>query len=154
MAESVPAGSAIHGKELFSGRVHFENGGPPCAACHSIAGLSLPNGGTLGPNLTREYSKLGPNGTAIALKTLYFPTMSPIYDSHPLAPEEQADLQAFLKEASASTPAPSDTLPIAVAGLLGFFVLLIVTRVVWRDRLRSVRQRLLERARAQGGLKA
>lgn len=152
--EELPAGSPARGKELFSGQVHFQNGGPPCASCHSIAGLSFPNGGTLGPNLTHEYSKLGPEGTTIVLKTLYFPAMSPIYDSRPLTPQEQADLQAFLKEASASTRTPSETLTIAVAGLLGFFVLLIVTRAVWRGRLRSVRHRLLEKARAQGGLQA
>jgi len=154
MQETVPVGSTVRGKELFSGEVHFENGGPPCAACHSIAGLSFPNGGTLGPNLTHEYGKLGPQGTAIVLKTLYFPAMSPIYDSRPLTPQEQADLQAFLKETATSHEAPSDTLAIAVAGLLGFFVLLIVTRAVWRDRLRSVRRRLLEKARTQGGLQA
>ena len=154
MQETVLAGSAVRGKELFSGQVHFENGGPPCSACHSIAGLSFPNGGTLGPNLTHEYDKLGPRGTAIVLKTLYFPAMSPIYDSRPLTPQEQADLQAFLKETSTSQPTRSDTLAIAVAGLLGFFVLLIVTRAVWRDRLRPVRRRLLEKARTHGGLQA
>lgn len=152
--ETASTGSAVRGKELFSGQVHFENGGPPCAACHSIAGLSFPNGGTLGPNLTHEYDKLGPRGTAIVLKTLYFPAMSPIYDSRPLTPQEQADLQAFLKETSTSQPTRSDTLAIAVAGLLGFFVLLIVTRAVWRDRLRPVRRRLLEKARTHGGLQA
>lgn len=152
--EAVPVGSAVRGKELFSGKVRFENGGPPCAACHSIAGLSFPNGGTLGPNLTHEYGKLGPQGTAIVLKTLYFPAMSPIYDSRPLVSQEQADLQAFLKETSASQPTRSDTLAIAVVGLLGFFVLLIVTRAVWRNRLQSVRQRLLEKVRTQGGLQA
>ena len=154
MQETVLAGSAVRGKELFSGQVHFENGGPPCSACHSIAGLSFPNGGTLGPNLTHEYSKLGPQGTVIVLKTLYFPAMSPIYDSRPLSPEEQADLQAFLKETSAAQPTRSDTLAIAVAGLLGFFVLLIVTCAVWRDRLRSVRRSLLEKARTQGRLQS
>jgi hypothetical protein len=148
------AGSAIRGKELFSGQIHFQNGGPPCASCHSVAALSFPNGGTLGPDLTHEYSKLGPGGTKIVLKTLYFPVMSPIYDSRPLAPEEQADLQAFLVEISTSQQTPSETLTIAVAGLLGFFVLLVVTRFVWRGRLRSVRQRLLEKARTQGGLQA
>jgi hypothetical protein len=148
------AGSAIRGKQLFLGQIHFQTGGPPCASCHSIAGLSFPDGGTLGPNLTHEYSKLGPEGTEIALKTLYFPAMSPIYDSRPLSPEEQADLQAFLKEASASHETRSDTLAIAVLGLLGFFVLLVVTRFMWRGRLQSVRQRLLEKARTQGGLEA
>ena len=43
-AEVVPAGSAARGKELFSGRHHFQNGGPSCADCHTIAGLSFPTG--------------------------------------------------------------------------------------------------------------
>lgn len=152
--ETVSPGSAVRGKELFTGQAHFVNGGPPCASCHSIAGLSFPNGGTLGPNLTHVYSKLGPEGAPVAIKTLYFPAMTAIYNPHPLTSQEQADLLAFFQEASAEPQPRSKTSIIALVGFLGFCLLLVVTRIVWRGRLRSVRQRLLERIRAQRGLEA
>lgn len=154
LQETVPVGSAVRGKELFTGQVHFVNGGPPCASCHSIAGLSFPNGGTLGPSLTHVYSKLGPEGAPVAIKTLYFPAMTAIYNPHPLTSQEQADLLAFFQEASAEPQPRSKTSIIALVGFLGFCLLLVVTRIVWRGRLRSVRQRLLERIRAQRGLEA
>jgi len=148
--ETLPAGSVGRGKALFAGQVRFRNGGPPCSSCHSIAGLAFPSGGTLGPNLTPVYRKLGPEGTAAALKTLFFPAMTAIYDPRPLTPEEQFDLLAFFQEASAEPQPRSNTAVVALAGFLGFGVLLVITRFVWRDRLRSVRERLLEKARTQG----
>lgn len=148
--ETLPAGSVRRGKALFAGQVRFRNGGPPCSSCHSIAGLAFPSGGTLGPNLTPVYRKLGPEGTVAALKTLFFPAMTAIYDPRPLTPEEQADLLAFFQEASAEPQPRSNTAVVALAGFLGFCVLLVITRFVWRDRLRSVRERLLEKARTQG----
>jgi hypothetical protein len=148
--ETLPAGSVGRGKVLFDGQVRFRNGGPPCSSCHSIAGLAFPSGGTLGPNLTPVYRKLGPEGTAAALKTLFFPAMTAIYDPRPLTPEEQSDLLAFFQEASAEPQPRSNTAVVALAGLLGFCALLVITRFVWRDRLRSVRERLLEKARTQG----
>jgi len=148
--ETLPPGSAGRGKALFVGQVRFRNGGPPCSSCHSIAGLAFPSGGTLGPDLTPVYRKLGAEGTAAALKTLFFPAMTAIYDPRPLTPEEQADLLAFLQEASAEPQPRSNTAVVALAGFLGFCVLLVITRFLWRDRLQSVRKRLLEKARTLG----
>src|SRR5579859_6684231 len=101
------------GEELFAGQHPFQNGGPPCASCHSVAGLSFPNGGTLAPDLTREYSKLGPQGIDIALETLFFPAMTPIYDTHSLTKVERGDLGAFLEQASMNHP-PHGITPIIV----------------------------------------
>jgi hypothetical protein len=44
-------------------------------------------------------TKLGPRGTQSAVQTHYFQVMTPIYGVHPLVPEEQADLMAFLEQA-------------------------------------------------------
>lgn len=68
MAVGIKAGEA-----LFTGQRRFQNGGPPCATCHSVATLPFPSGGTMAPDLTHEYSKLGPEGMHYALRTLYFP---------------------------------------------------------------------------------
>ena len=56
--------SVAAGRALFLGTVRFQNGGPACSACHSVAGLAFAAGGTMGPDLTRVYSKMGPEGLA------------------------------------------------------------------------------------------
>lgn len=148
---SVAVGSAQRGRDLFTGRVKLLNGGPPCVACHSLAGLPFPGGGTLGPDLTREYAKLGPQGTQTAMQTLYFPTMTPIYDRRPLTADEQADLIAFFRQSTDHAASERNTIIILALGVAVFVVLLVITGLVWRDRLTTVRGRLVARARQAGG---
>ncbi len=143
-------GAVSRGESLFTGGTHFRNRGPACISCHSIAGLSFPNGGTLGPDLTHAYTKLGQRGTEAAMQTLYFGVMTPIYIQHPVVPEEQADLMAFLKE-SETKPQTQWSTQILIRGaflLGGVFVAL--TAFFWRDRVRSVRRALVDRATGQG----
>lgn len=85
-----------------------------------------------------------------ALETLFFPTMVPLYDPHPLTVTEQADLKAFLKQAS-SEPPSRDITPLAgVIALFGFAVLILITWAVWRNRLPNVRRTLVARAMSKG----
>lgn len=149
-APPAPPGSPSRGESLFMGETHFLNRGPACISCHSIAGLSFPNGGTLGPNLTHTYTRLGPRGTEAALQTLYFGVMAPIYGDHPLAPEEQRDLMAFLKQSETrpETPWSTQILILIALPLAGLFV--AITGFLWKDRVRSVRRALVARATGQG----
>ncbi len=143
-------GSASRGEALFIGRIRFQNRAPACISCHSIAGLSFPNGGTLGPDLTHAYTKLGQRGTEAAMQTLYFGVMTPIYIQHPVVPQEQADLVAFLKQAQAKPQSHWTTqILILVAFLLGG-VFVALTGFLWRNRVRSVRRALIDRATKQG----
>jgi len=138
------------GKEFFAGQRPFRNGGPACASCHSIAGLAFPNGGTLAPDLTEEYAKLGPQGIDVALETLFFPAMTPIYDTHTLTKDERSDLGAFLANASTNPP-PRGMTPIIVGiPIGGAIVLLGISSVIWRNRLRGVRKRLVASVRTEG----
>ncbi len=91
-------GSGLAGKALFTGVTRFKNKGPACGACHSIASVGFPNGGSLGPDLTGVSGRLGPIGMEAALQTLYFPSMTPIFTTQPLTPEERQDLAAFFAE--------------------------------------------------------
>jgi hypothetical protein len=147
-------GSVFSGKKLFTGATRFKNGGPACAACHSIAGLAFPNGGSLGPDLTGTYTKLGPLGLDAAMQTLYFPAMEPIFNVRPLTPQEQQDLKVFFTEAQSSTP-PRDSTPVLVglafAGCLG---LLVMTWGAGRSRPEPARQSLLKRSAPEGGTHA
>lgn len=145
-------GSPSHGELLFAGQIRFRNRGPACISCHSIGGISFPNGGTLGPDLTHTYATLGQPGAQAAIHTLYFGIMTPIYDQRPLTPDEQADLLAFLKQ-SQTTQQPqwiTETLILTAMILAG--ILLLITAILWRRRLRSVRWALVNRVRKQGAL--
>ena len=143
-------GSASRGEALFIGRTRFQNRAPACISCHSVAGLSFPNGGTLGPDLTPVYEEFGEQGTQYAMQTLFFPAMVPIYSAHPLVPKEQADLVAFLKQAQAKPQSHWTTqILILVAFLLGG-VFVALTGFLWRNRVRSVRRALIDRATKQG----
>lgn len=141
------AGSASTGERLFSGQTRFAGGGPPCAACHDIAGLPYPGGGTMGPDLTGSYAKFGPDALAVVVRTLFFPTMDPVFTGRPLTPAEQRDLTAFFARAAASPPPR----PITARLLLAALVLLAAAAglVGWlgRARLRGVRAGLVAGAR-------
>jgi hypothetical protein len=150
--ESPEKVSPQQGELLFSGQIHFQNGGPACSACHSIAGLPFPHGGTLGPDLTHEYEKLGPEGTDVALKTLFFPTMAPLYDPHPLTVAEQADMKALFEEAASRPPARDITPFAGVIALFGCVGLILITWGVWRDRLQGVRRPLVAKSRRGGAI--
>lgn len=141
--------AARRGEESFSGRRPLRNGGPPCASCHAVAGLPFPNGGTLAPDLTREYAKLGPQGIDVALETLFFPAMTPIYDTHSLTREERSDLGMFLEQASTKPPPHGITPVMVLIPICGGIVLLGITALVWRNRLRGVRKQLVAAARAR-----
>jgi mono/diheme cytochrome c family protein len=151
-AEPAPAalapGDADTGKSLFTGAERFEDGGPPCMSCHSIAGIGALGGGALGPDLTGAYAKYGDaQGLSSVLATLPFPTMVPVFDGRPLTAQEQADLVAFLAEA-----AEADRPGWAIGKLLllsfgSAAALTAVALVAWRSRLVAVRRSLVKRSR-------
>lgn len=149
-AAAGPQGSARRGEELFTGRTRLLNRGPACISCHSIAGLPFPSGGTLGPDLTQAYRKLGPRGTQAAMQTLFFRVMTPIYSVHTLVPEEQADLIAFLQQSSTKTPTPWITQIIILTAVFLGGLFIALTGFFWKGRVRTVRRALVFRATGQG----
>lgn len=139
-------GSASRGAELFRGTVRFANGAPACGACHTVAAIPFPNGGSLGPDLTRAYSRFGPQGTKIVLNTLYFPTMAPIFREHPLNDQEQADLYAFLQSVNGKSGPAGLEIIFALIAIGGGLVLLAITALAGKGRVHSVRRAMLARA--------
>jgi hypothetical protein len=141
-----PAGDINTGRDLFTGRRRLQNGGPACASCHSVATLPFPHGGTMAPDLTHTYSKLGPQGMHYALRTLYFPAMNALFLNRQLTVGEERDLTAFLQDADRSTSSSTATGLTGGLAILGFVVLLGVTWASGRGRVDSVRRKLLKRA--------
>lgn len=134
------------GASLFRGTTRFSNGGPACAACHSAASLPFPGGGTMGPDLTHEYSKVGLVGLQGSLQTLFFPTMTPLFGNRPLTTEEQGRVLAFLKDSDSRSAARRDpVLWFSTVAIFGCVLLLVATWMLGRKRVRSVRHALLKR---------
>lgn len=134
------------GRSLFQGTTRFANGGPACAECHNVATLPFPGGGTMGPDLTHEYSKASPAGLKAVLQSLMFPTMAPLFHDHELTPDEQAQIFVFLKDADQRSHASSNFGGIlAGVGVAGLLIFLAIASFLGRDRVRSVRGALLER---------
>jgi cytochrome c2 len=137
-------GNAATGKELFTGTVQLQKGGPGCMACHTVAGVGSLGGGILGPDLTQVYRRFGQAGLASALETLPFPTMQGVFQGKPLTQTEQADLLAFFAQENQQNAASTgSTWNFAWTGLGGFIVLTGASQLLWRKRLNGVRKRLV-----------
>ena len=102
----------------------------------------------MGPDLTKAYSKLGPQGLNSALETLFFPAMTPLFAYHPLTDDERRNLAAFLQSVDRQQPG-TPTWAIAAIALAIVMMLIAVTGIAGRHRIRSVRRALLERVRVQ-----
>ena len=128
-------GTAVAGQALFTGARRFNKGGPACVSCHTVAGLAFPNGGSLGPDLTGTYDKLGDVGLEVTVQTLYFPTMVPIFNNRLPTLQEQADLKAFFIDRQSSPPPKDNTLTLVGLALMGCLILLGATWGAGRSRL-------------------
>lgn len=141
-------GDPAMGKELFTGAARFRNGGPPCMACHSVAGIGALGGGQLGPDLTTVVTRFG----GVAAVSAFVggsptPTMNAIWQRAPLTTEERADMVAFLAQA-ALTQRPTQMIwQLALLAVLGLAILLVIAGWVWRGRLREVRRPMIARQR-------
>jgi mono/diheme cytochrome c family protein len=131
------------GKALFAGSVRLQNGGPACITCHVASGLPFPKGGTMGPDLTREYSELGPLGLNVSLRTLDFPSMTALYQKRQLTAAEQQQLAAFFQSIYQRRLPVSTTRAIVLAAAAWLGVLLLCTWLAAsRRHARLARQRL------------
>ncbi len=143
-AAPAPSGDATRGEQYFTGRVAFQNGGPACMTCHSVPGIGFPGGGNLGPDLTTVYRTLGA-GVSSVLVNVPFPTMKPIFDRHPITAAEAGDVAAFLQTVPSARP-QNFTGRIIIVSVLCFAVVMLIMLLAWRNRIRSVRKELVERA--------
>lgn len=148
-ASASVAGSALRGQALFEGKIPFHRGGPACALCHRMAAVA--NGGTAGPSLTGEFTKLGPAGMRVILRTLPFAAMAPLYEQRSLTEQEQSDLFSFFRQAPAGPRSSWNTQLIAGISIVGFLIFLAITGVVWKNRIKPVRKSLVKKALRREG---
>ncbi len=139
-------GDAGIGADLFTGSKRFEKGAPACISCHSAGSLGVLGGGTLGPDLTKAYSKYGRDGIVSIMSSLPFPTMRPIFVNKMLTPEEQAHLREFFEKVDGEEPSKM-TSGVGLAGFAGLIVLMVIFQVVWQKRNPGTRRGLLKSKR-------
>jgi mono/diheme cytochrome c family protein len=139
------AADAALGRELALGSRKLTNGGPACISCHAFRGAPMLGGGTLGPDLTHELTKLGGGMAATAwLGSPPTPTMKSVYTAKKLTADEDHALAAYLdslaqEQGGALRPAQR-FLPIGLGGCL---VALVAMDAIWKKRLRAVRRPLV-----------
>ncbi len=150
-AEAIANGNVENGRKLFMGYAHLEHEGPPCMGCHSVGENGILGGGALGPNLTNVSTKRSDDeiiGVLSNTGKVISPVMKPIYETDPLTAQEQADLLAFIN-ASAGEPETDRELLVFGISILGTVGAAIVFGFIYRNRLRSVRRALVNKAQKE-----
>jgi mono/diheme cytochrome c family protein len=134
------------GRDLVTGKQRLANGGPACAACHKFAALPAPGGGALGPDLTREFTRLGgARGIGMWLGSPPTPAMQSVYARHALEPREIRAITAWLKSQPNVKQAQSARPLFAIIGVAGCLIGLLLMNLVWRRRFTAVRAPLIRR---------
>ena len=96
-------------------------------------------------NISTERSDAEILGVLSNTGTVISPVMQPIYTTDPLTVEEQADLLAFMKS-SVGQPETDKELLVFGISIVGIFGAAVVLGFVYRNRLRSVRRALVNKA--------
>lgn len=136
------------GQRLFTGRERLAGGGSACISCHNVEGLSGLGGGTLGPDLTKVFERLGGRkGMSAWLSAPATPTMQAVFASHPMDSEDILALVAFFQDAAQKPEAGTSGLWFIILGLLGAATLLSLLNQLWKGRLRNVRKDMVEGSR-------
>lgn len=149
--QDTSAGDAEAGKSLFTGSERFEGGGPPCLACHSVAGIGALGGGALGPNLTETSWKgpaLGPFMDLVLdpSQSSTYPTMNSVWSNNtPLTAQEKADMGAFLLSADVTQRETQAVFQLSGLAVVGTLLMLGLSHLLWRRRSRSVRRTMVAR---------
>jgi mono/diheme cytochrome c family protein len=140
------APDAALGRELARGSRTLANGGAPCISCHALRGIPMLGGGTLGPDLTHEYTRLG-GGRAVTawLTAPATPIMQSVYKTRALKPDEIHALAAYLESVSnqkEGSAAMSGKI-FFLLGLGGCLIALVVMDTFWKKRFNAVRRPLV-----------
>jgi len=137
----IQEGDKTRGYALFTGAIPMKNGGPPCIACHTIAGVNIP-GGNLGPDLTNAGQGYGKDGIVSVLKDVPFPTMVPVYANKPVTEEEGVHIAEFIASVEEGTP-PKPFAKSIYLLFAGIIAAVSIVQFAWGGRLRSVRKNLV-----------
>lgn len=143
MAAKFEPGSPTIGAALFTGKTPLANGGTACIACHTTNG----RGGTLGPDLTGVFDKLGEIPLQSACEKTNFKIMAAAYRTHPVTKQEALHLAKYLESAGTAAPIATAPPPVAFVGLGAAALAVAGIGVLYRTRSAGTRKRLIRRHR-------
>lgn len=153
LSRAIAPGDVEGGWRLFMGRSKFQNGGTACISCHSIKGVGMFGGGTLGPDLTGVNLKYRDPELIAILQNPAFPTMTTQFSTHALSNEEIVQLFALFQNAKQLNPMPATQAGVTtldpkffVIGAAAMLLTLALMNLAWRKRSRGVREELVRRA--------
>jgi len=98
-ADAASARDVERGRSLFLGDEHFRYGAPPCAQCHTTRAIGF-RGGSLGPDLTKVYSRYQDLALALFLRNPCFAWQMRAPSGHYLTARESFDIKAFLRHSA------------------------------------------------------
>lgn len=140
-----------HGQRLFTGGDTLSGGAPSCLSCHSVEGLTSFGGGSLGPDLTKAFERLGGRRALTTwLNAPATPTMQAVFTSRPLESGEIEGLVAYLQYQTQFYDPPPPRQIFIGAGLGGACVLLWGLNALWSKRLHAVRRPMVQSAAIKG----
>lgn len=127
------------GKALFYGEHRFTKGGPPCFVCHNARDARALGGGSLGPDLTFAYARLGETRIEPQLVEMATPVMNAVYAKAPLSQPERFAVKAYLADLSRRGDPPRREHDFFWMGLEGMGLVLGAFVLAW-DRKRAGRK--------------
>lgn len=139
------------GERIFLGHTSLSAGGTACFSCHSVEGMSSLGGGSLGPDLTKVFERLGGRkGLTSWLGSPATPTMQAAFGKHPLDPDEIDSLVAFFQDRAQFAEMPVPRQKFMALGLAGACLVLWGLNALWKKRLRGVRRAMVQNAAIKG----
>lgn len=153
LSRAIAPGDVDGGWRLFIGRTKLQNGGAACISCHSIKGVGMFGGGTLGPDLTGVNLKYRDPELIAVLQNPAFPTMATQFSTRALSNEEIVQLFALFQNAKLMNPMPATQAGVTtldpkffVIGAAAMLLVLALMNLGWRKRSRGVREELVRKA--------
>ena len=157
LSRAIVPGDVDGGWRLFMGRTKLANGGTACISCHSIKGVGVFGGGTLGPDLTGISLKYRDPELIAILQNPAFPTMTTQFGANALSNEEIVQLIALFQNAKQLNPMPATQAGVTtldpkffVIGAAAMLLVLVLMNLGWRKRSRGVREELVRTACGSG----
>lgn len=154
LSREIVPGDVDAGWQYFTGGSRLQNGGPSCISCHSIKGVGVFGGGTLGPDLTGVNIRYRDPELISILQNPNFPTMQTVFGTHSLNNEEIVQLFALFQSAKLANPSQPNSVAVTaidpkffVIGVASMLLLLALLHAAWRNRLRGVREELVRRTK-------
>lgn len=125
------------GRSLFMGTSPLKNGGMPCLSCHIVE----THGGSLGPDLTAIFAKMGEAPLISGIEKASFKIMEPAYRNHPVSKQEALHLTKYLSTLKTGET-PAQRFSYGALGACGALLFLVGMTLFYKKQNQSRREPL------------